>query len=100
LPPQSQNYTITSLASNVSLQELSFFEGQPFSRLPLCISPTASLDVRAAMQQWMIWKPTLGKQTVAAFSWVLQAVGGSGGLLDYSNGTCNLAGVDLLPLSH
>ena len=99
MPPQSQNYTVTSLASNVSLQELSFFEGQPFSGLPLCVSPTASLAARAAMQQWMIWKPTLGKQTAAAFSWVLQAVGGSGGLLDYSNGTYDLAGVDLLSLS-
>lgn len=58
--------------------------GQPESGIPVGVNSTGNGDdaIKAA-QRWMLWKLQGGTSGNAA-KWVFQAIGGSGGLLDYS----------------
>jgi hypothetical protein len=78
--PQLQTYTITSLERPLVLQERVENVGQPVEGLQLWAGPPdpANISVKAS-QKWMIWKQS-------QLTWCLQAVGGSGGLMDIGTG--------------
>jgi hypothetical protein len=82
-----QTYTITSMSRKVNLQERVADVGQPVGGLSVYAAPDGhGTPAVIASQQWMFWKASMGGKA-SAIGWVLQAVGGSGGLLDYS-GEC------------
>ena len=66
------------MSQKVNLQERVLDVGQPVSGLSVCAEKDGyGTPAVVSSQRWMFWK-------VSTIGWVLQAVGGSGGLLDYS----------------
>ena len=83
-----QTYVITSVKQAGNLQEQSGNLGQSFEGLNLYVQPDGrrDQDIKAS-QSWMIWKPASTARDSKGSrqsGWALQAVGGSGALLDFS----------------
>jgi hypothetical protein len=91
-----QTYTVTSMGRKLNLRERAAYVGQPFQGIVTCIDADGfdALSV-ISTQRWMLWRASNPASTsksataskvssTSANGWVLQAVGGSGGLLDSS----------------